>query len=63
METQSRRKGRFWLGFCCGLPIYPLLLPWAVCYMPSVVAWWFEKYFDYLQLVVKITGCSQGTGM
>jgi hypothetical protein len=52
------KKSRFWLGFLCGLPVYPLVMPWVIFGTPLEYEAYFRLYAEYVRFVMRTLGVS-----
>lgn len=55
--NEPKIKSKFWLGFVCGIPIYPLVIPWFLLILPERVSQiYLEYYAVYIRMILKIIG-------
>lgn len=55
--AEPKAKSKFWLGFLCGLPIYPLVIPWLLLLMPARFSdVYLQTYAIYIRMIMRIVG-------
>ena len=56
-EQNPPTNSRFWRGFLCGLPIYPLVIPWILFTMPErFTEVYIRTYVEYVRFVMRVLG-------
>lgn len=55
--AEKTPKSKFWLGFACGLPIYPLVIPWVLLLVPERFSqFYLETYAVYIRMILRVLG-------
>lgn len=55
--AEPKTKSKFWLGFVCGLPIYPLVIPWLLLLLPDRFSQaYLEFYAVYIRMILRVLG-------
>jgi len=54
-DVAKKTKSKFWLGFLCGVPIYPLVIPWVLLLIPDRLSQaYLEFYAVYVNMILNV---------